>query len=181
MPKKPRVRTLMDSQHVKGFKGSESLLKSARQCFCNIFWKLWKEISSKNAVLVVPGILRVFADILTPHDKYSLFGKAGVKGNQLKCNYLQIKIICSISFRISRIFIKFGILWKKRWASVVIGFLNYRLAKVGLVKCLKIPVSDHLRKANRLKGRKYCLNLHYSILVKFFEYSEKKSARKIPF
>ena len=34
MPKKPRVRTLMDSQQVKG---SETLLKSARQCFCHIF------------------------------------------------------------------------------------------------------------------------------------------------
>ena len=34
MPKKPRVRTLMDSQHVKG---SESLLKSARQEFSQIF------------------------------------------------------------------------------------------------------------------------------------------------
>ena len=34
MPKKPRVRTLMDSQHVKG---SERLLKSARQYFCHFF------------------------------------------------------------------------------------------------------------------------------------------------
>ena len=34
MPKKPRVRTIMDSQHVKG---SERLLKSARQDFSHIF------------------------------------------------------------------------------------------------------------------------------------------------
>ena len=33
MPKKPRVRTLMDSQHVNG---SQKLLKSARQYFCHI-------------------------------------------------------------------------------------------------------------------------------------------------
>ena len=72
MPKKPRVRTLMDSQHVKGFKGSESLLKSARQYFCHIFWSLWKEISSKNSVLVVFEILRVFIIILILDDKYSL-------------------------------------------------------------------------------------------------------------
>ena len=31
---KPRVRTLMDSQH---FKGSETLLKSAWQYFCDLF------------------------------------------------------------------------------------------------------------------------------------------------
>ena len=34
MPKKPCVRTLLDSQHVKG---SETLLKSARKYFCQIF------------------------------------------------------------------------------------------------------------------------------------------------
>ena len=78
MPKKPRVRTLMDSQHVKGFKGSESLLKSARQYFCHIFWSLWKKISSKNSFLEVSEILRLFVNILTPDDKYSLSVKASV-------------------------------------------------------------------------------------------------------
>ena len=34
MPKKPRVRTLMDSQHVKE---SETLLKSARQYVSHVF------------------------------------------------------------------------------------------------------------------------------------------------
>ena len=34
MPKKPRVRTLMEVQH---FKGSETLLKSARQYFLLYF------------------------------------------------------------------------------------------------------------------------------------------------
>ena len=34
MPKKSRVRTLMDGQHVKR---TERLLKSARQYFCYIF------------------------------------------------------------------------------------------------------------------------------------------------
>ena len=32
---KPRIRILTDRQH---FKGSETLLKSARQCFCEIFY-----------------------------------------------------------------------------------------------------------------------------------------------
>ena len=34
MRKKPRVRTLMDSEHVKG---TERLLKSARPYFCHLF------------------------------------------------------------------------------------------------------------------------------------------------
>ena len=69
MPKKPRARTLMDSQHVKG---SERMLKSARKYLCHIFWALSKEISMKNSALVVSEILRLFFNILTPDEKYSL-------------------------------------------------------------------------------------------------------------
>ena len=73
MAKKPRVRKLMDDQHIKG---TERLLKFARQYFCDIFRLLWKEISLKNSKLVVPEILRLFVNILTPDDKYSLSAKA---------------------------------------------------------------------------------------------------------
>ena len=69
------VSELMDSQH---FKGSETLLKSARQFFCHIFWSLLKKISSKNSFLEVSEILRLFVNILTPDDKYSLSVKASV-------------------------------------------------------------------------------------------------------
>ena len=75
MPKKPLVRTLMGSEHVKG---SEKFLKSARQYFCDIFCSLWNEISSKNSILVVSEILKLFVNILTPDDKYSLSVKASV-------------------------------------------------------------------------------------------------------
>ena len=73
MRKKPRVRTLMGSQHVKGY---TTLLKSSRQYFCHIFWSLWYKISSKHSVLVVSDILRLFVNILTPDEKYSLSAKA---------------------------------------------------------------------------------------------------------
>ena len=75
MLKKPCVTTPMESQHNKG---SERLLKSARQDFCHIFLSLSKEISSENSVLVVCGILRLFVNILTPDDNYSLSVKASV-------------------------------------------------------------------------------------------------------
>ena len=88
MPEKPRLRTLTNSEHVKG---SETLQKSARQYFFHIFWSLWKEISSKHSALVVDEILRLFVNILTPDGKYSLSVKASVKHNQVKCNYLKIK------------------------------------------------------------------------------------------
>ena len=75
MPTKSRVRTLKESQHVKGH---ETLLKSAQPYFGQLFWSLWKVISSKNSVLVVSEILRLFVNILTPNEKYSLSVKAGV-------------------------------------------------------------------------------------------------------
>ena len=75
MQKKPSVRTLMESQDVKE---SDILLKSARKYFCHIFYSLLKEISSKNSVLVVSEMLRLFVNILTPDDKYCLSVKACV-------------------------------------------------------------------------------------------------------
>ena len=57
---------------------------------------------------------------------------------------------------------------KKRWASKVTCFLNYRLQKAGLLKCLKSPVSGHLRKANMLQVRKHCLNMHTRVFLSYF-------------
>ena len=75
MPRKLRVRLLMESQHAKG---SETLLKSPRQYVYYFFWSLWKKISSKKYLLEVSGILRLFVKILTPDDKYILSVKASV-------------------------------------------------------------------------------------------------------
>ena len=69
MPKNPRFRTLISSQHIKY---NKTLLKSAREYFCHIFRPLWKKISSKNFVLVVSQILRLFVNILTPDEMSSL-------------------------------------------------------------------------------------------------------------
>ena len=74
MPKKPRVRTPMDSQHVKG---SKRLLNFSVVLASDIFWSLRNKITSKNSILLVSEILRLFVDILTPDDKYSL----SVKGS----------------------------------------------------------------------------------------------------
>ena len=94
-PKSHRVRTLTDSQD---FKGSETLLKSARQYFDDLFWTLWKKISSKNSFSEVPEILRLFVIILTPDNKYILSVKASVSRNQLKCKLFQNQNIFSEFF-----------------------------------------------------------------------------------
>ena len=84
-------------------------------------------------------------------------------------------------FCISEIYIKFGILWKKRWALEFICFWYYRLQKAELLKCPKIPVSEHLWTVNMLKGPKDWLNLHGRIFVIFFDRSKRKSPQKILF
>ena len=66
MPKNPGVRYFMDSQHVKRL---ETLPKSTGQYLCNIFWPLWKEISSKSFVLEVSELLRLFVNMVTPDEK----------------------------------------------------------------------------------------------------------------
>ena len=83
MPKNPRVRKLMDGQHVKG---SERLLNLTLQYLCDIFWSLWRKVSWKSSVLVVPEILRLFVNLLTPHGSYSVSVKAGVQRKKLKCS-----------------------------------------------------------------------------------------------
>ena len=75
MPKKPRIITLMESQHVKE---SETLHKSKRENFYQIFWSLSKGTNSKNSLLVVSEILKLFVNIFTPDDKYSLSVKKSV-------------------------------------------------------------------------------------------------------
>ena len=75
MPKKPCVRTLLGSQHVKGTK---TLLKSSRQYFCHIFRSLRKKMDSKSSVLVVYEIFKLFVNILKAREKYSVLVKASV-------------------------------------------------------------------------------------------------------
>ena len=69
MPKKSRVRPLMESQHVKL---SETVLKSSRQQFCHIFDQSEKNSVRKTCFLVVSEIVRLFVNILTPDEKCSL-------------------------------------------------------------------------------------------------------------
>ena len=75
MSKEPRLGTLIDSQHVKR---SETLHNYPQQYFRHIFWSIWKKFSSKISDLVVSKILRLFVNILTINDKYSLSVKESV-------------------------------------------------------------------------------------------------------
>ena len=43
--------------------------------FSDIFLSIWKNLGSENSVLAVSQIFRLFLNILTPDDKYSLLVK----------------------------------------------------------------------------------------------------------
>ena len=63
---------------------------------------------------------------------------------------------------------------KKKWASQVISFWNYRLDKVGLLKCLKGGVPENLWTINILKGPKDCLNVDGGIFFHIFPSLQKE-------
>ena len=127
---------------------------NARQYFCHIFWSFTKKISLKNSVLVISEIFSLFFNILRPDDKYSLSVKAITNATKSNASISKSKNVSCIFCCISGIETKFEILWKKRWASEVNYFLNYRLQKGEFFKCPKRPVSEHLWRVNILKGLK---------------------------
>ena len=73
MPKKQRVRTVMESQHVKV---SQRLLKSARQYFCHIFSIIREGYQLHEFCGSSMWNLRLFVSILTRDEKYSFSVKA---------------------------------------------------------------------------------------------------------
>ena len=68
---------------------------------------------------------------------------------------------------------------KQIWAWEVIFFSHYWLQKVELLKCLKIPVSEHFWVVKMLKAPKQCLNPHGGCLAIYFDVFNTKSTRKI--
>ena len=85
------------------------------------------------------------------------------------------KNICSIFFWISAIFIKFIILWEKRWDAEVICFWNYRLQKPGLLitmakkpRIRTLMDSQHVKEAKPLdkSERQYLSQILWSLWKK---------------
>ena len=56
-------------------KWCHTLLKSARQHLCNIYWSLWRKLSCKRSVLVICKFLGLVANTLTADHKYSLIDR----------------------------------------------------------------------------------------------------------
>ena len=151
-------------------KGPKHKLNLHGSIFVIFFWSPWGEISLKSSVLVVSEMLRLFVNVLTPDEKYSLSlsVKAGVQRNQLKCNYLQFK---KYFFNLFLHFRNIHQIWntlKEKMQLISDFFLNLKTVKSWLLKCVKRALSENLWMLSIIKGPKHKLNLHGSIFVIFF-------------
>ena len=133
MPKKPLVRTLVGSQHVKV---SETVFKISWLDFWHFFWAPRKKFSSRNCILIVSEILGLFINILIPHDKYSLSVKVSGYCNQFKCNFLEIRKFFQNFFLHFRNLYEILHTLKQKIRLRVVFFWYYKLQKVGLLKCI---------------------------------------------
>ena len=80
------------SQHlwtVNMWKGLQHCPDLHGSSFVKFFFSLWYNFSSKNFVVVVSEILRLFDKIWAPDNKYSPLVRASVQQYQWKCDYLQ--------------------------------------------------------------------------------------------
>ena len=60
---------LLEKQDIKW---DQTLLKSQRHHPYHIYWWLWRKFSRKKSLLVICKVLRMFFNILTANDKYSV-------------------------------------------------------------------------------------------------------------
>ena len=172
---RPCVKARMDIQYVKV---SKTLLTSARQQLWLNFWSLWKKFVSRNSVSSI-WILRLFVNILTLVDKYSLSVKVSVQRNQFSAIISVTQNIFLTFFSIPEIYIKFSIFLKNTQVTQQMYFGNGRLQKEWLRKWLKIQVSEYLWTGDMLKGLNHHSYLHGSSFAIFFYHSEGSLVRKI--
>lgn len=70
--KRPRFKTVLNSQDVKGFK---TLQKSAQQHFYRFVWSIWEKLSYKTSLLVISETFGLFANTFSADDKYPLYNR----------------------------------------------------------------------------------------------------------
>ena len=61
-----------DNQHGKW---DQTVLKSERHRFCDIYWSLWRQLSSKKSLLIIGNISGLFFNTLSYDQKYCLLNR----------------------------------------------------------------------------------------------------------
>ena len=60
-------------------KRDQTLLKCDPQHNCHIYWSLWRQFSQTKCFLVIWKVLRMFINISTTNEKYSLLNRANLR------------------------------------------------------------------------------------------------------
>ena len=76
LSKNSRLKRPFNKQHGKGHK---TLSKSRLHHLYHIYWSLWRQLSRKKSVWVIWKFLRMFVNILTAVDKYSLLNRDNLR------------------------------------------------------------------------------------------------------
>ena len=137
---------------------SQTLLESARQLFYSIVWSPSDRLSCRTSLIVRSKILRLFDHTFNADDKYSRYSRENFP------EPIQIQLpkkpntFFNFSLHIWKLnqFLK---VFRKRKASELQYFRNYRLWNTCLLKCLKGFVWEHPFKFNALPCPKLCWNL----------------------
>ena len=136
---------------------AQTLFKSARQHFYQLYSSLWGELSWKKSLLVICKILGLVLNTVTADDKYSLLSKDNLT-QQIQMQLAKKKSLF-ICFGIFEICIKFWIFLKTEWLSWLLYTRTYGLQKTWLEKCLKSPVSEDPLTRYMVNGLKNSWNL----------------------
>ena len=72
LSKKSHFRRPFDKQHCKS---DQTLLKSEQENLWHISWSIWRQLISKECLLVICKVLRLFVNTLTADDKYSVLNR----------------------------------------------------------------------------------------------------------
>ena len=158
MPKRSCFRTSLANQHVNGYR---TLLESAWQHLYPIFSSTWYK--SETSLLVRCEILRLYVNTLTVDGEYFGHKRENLQQPIQKQLCKKQKAFCVFD-----IYTKFGTFSKQTLDSQLNYFLNYWLRKTWLLKCIKVPVSEHPLEVSVLKVPKHCCSLNNITLTQFF-------------
>ena len=147
LSRKRRFRTSFDNQLVNV---CQTLVKSAWEITYQIFWSLWREITSKMSPLLNFKILGVFVNTLTAKDMYPV-------GD---CENLQFLIHMQLSWKRRNFHHSLFYLWnlhqvlkifKKKMIVIADVFPRLQTVKTWSADSLKSAVSEHSLAVNMLK------------------------------
>ena len=143
------------------------------------YWLITVKVSElEKSLLVTWNVWRLFVDILTADDKYSLISKDNWK-QTIQTNLSQKQNIFSQFFSA---FFKSALNFehfRRKMTLMVLYFWNYWHSSTCLDKCLKWPVWDDSSTGDMVNGPKHWFNLYASTFTILIDHCEGNWVGKV--